>query len=127
MALTGPTNSPDDLKPRGVKAPIGLLPYRGLQGIAAALEYGANKYRAWNWQEHYPDETDEMIRQVYGGAALRHLMQWTDPSEDDYDDESGLHHLFHAGACVVIAIWRLGLKYTAPKKPGEVTWISSKP
>lgn len=117
MTLTGKTKSPDDLKLRGIKAPIALLPYTGLGLIAAALEYGAMKYRAWNWQESYPDETLETIRQVYGGAALRHLYQWTDPSQDDNDDESGLHHLAHAGACIVIAIWRLGLKYRAPRKP----------
>ena len=117
MAMQGETRSPDDLKPRGVKAPIALLPYVGLGVIAAALEYGAMKYRAWNWQEHYPDETEETIRQVYGGACLRHIYQWTDPSQDDYDDESGLHHLAHAGACIMIAIWRLGLTYYAPKEP----------
>jgi len=105
-----------DLKPRGGKPPLGLLPFRGLAGISAALEYGASKYLPWNWQDKYEDETDESIRQTYGGAALRHLYQWIDPSEEDLDDESGIHHLFHAGACIVIAIWRLGLNYSRPKE-----------
>jgi hypothetical protein len=106
-----------DLKPQGIKAPLGLLPLRGLAGIAAAMEFGSKKYLPFNWQDTYPDESEYAIRQTYGGAALRHILAWTDPSEDDIDPESGVHHLFHAGACVLIAIWRLGLGYAKPNDP----------
>lgn len=98
-----------DLKPVGVKAPMNLLPARPLRAIAAAMEHGAVKYAPWNWQE----DTDQATIDELYAAAMRHLTKASDPSEDDFDDESRLHHLTHLGACVLILLFKLGIDYQA--------------
>jgi len=96
-----------DLKPIGVKAPMNLLPARPLRAIAAAMEHGAHKYAPWNWQDNTEQAT---IDELYA-ALLRHTFKASDPSEDDLDDESRLHHLCHAGACVLLLLFKLGIDY----------------
>ena len=100
-----------DLKPVGVKAPMNLLPAAPLRAIAAAMEHGAVKYAKWNWQ----DDTDQATIDELLAALLRHTTAASDPSQSNYDDESGLHHLTHAGACVMILLFKLGIDY-APSR-----------
>jgi hypothetical protein len=101
-----------DLKPRGVKAPLNLLPLRPLQAIAAVIEHGAVKYAPWNWQD--PKQRQAAITELYA-ALLRHTFAASDPSEPDIDEESGLHHMAHAGACVLILLYKLGQDYQPSK------------
>ncbi|UCC74940.1 MAG: hypothetical protein JSV86_10440 [Gemmatimonadota bacterium] len=97
-----------NLKPRGVKAPLNLIPARPLRVIAAAMEDGANRYAPWNWIERRDDDRD-----VYGAALRRHVEKFTDPTEPDYADDSKIHHLAHAGACILILLHKLGIDYPA--------------
>ena len=100
-----------DLKPVGVKAPMNLLPAAPLRAIASAMEHGAAKYAPWNWQQN----TDQATINELLAALLRHTTAASDPSQSDYDDESGLHHLTHAGACIMILLFKLDIDY-APSK-----------
>lgn len=102
----------EDIKPLGVKAPLHLLPFKPLCAIAAAMQHGAIKYAPWNWQDnsHMADRTDELY-----GALMRHTLAASDPSQDSHDEESGLHHLAHAGACVLILLFKLGVGYVPSK------------
>lgn len=97
-----------DMKPTGVKAPMNLLPARPLRAIAAAMEHGALKYEAWNWQD--TSKNEERIQELYA-AAMRHLTAAIDPSEPSHDEESGVHHLCAAGACILILLHKLGIDY----------------
>jgi len=119
-----------DLKPRGIKPPLHLLPIGPLQAIAtcypngtleelpfralcaavSALHDGATKYQPWNWLERTPDD-----REVYASAALRHVVAYNDDNEDDYASDSQVHHLAHAFATVVILMEKLGTSYSRPE------------
>lgn len=113
-----------DLKPVGVKAPLSLLPRGPLCAISAAIEHGAVKYAPWNWQDE--NQPQAQIAEFHS-ALLRHTLASSDPSQGDYDEESGLHHLAHAGACVMIMLWKLGIDYKPSKfitnPPAEETPI----
>lgn len=97
-----------DLKPIGAKAPLQLLPLAPLRAISAAMEHGATKYEPWNWIDN--SQPQARIDELYG-ALLRHTLAASDPSQDDYDEESGLHHIAHAGACVLILLHKMGIDY----------------
>ena len=99
---------PEDLKPIGVKPPLALLPKVPLEAISAAIEHGAVKYAPWNWQD--PSQPQARIEELHN-ALLRHTYASSDPSQDDWDEESGLHHLVHAGACILILLYKLGIGY----------------
>lgn len=75
------------------KARTDLLPFDALTGVAAVMRYGAAKYEDRNWEKGFS----------YGrllGATLRHLFAWA--SREDNDPESGLSHLAHASASVLM-------------------------
>jgi hypothetical protein len=106
-----------DLKPKGVKAPLHLLPAAPLRAISAALEHGNLKYAPWNWQsvENMDAEVHELL-----SALLRHTLACGDPSEDDHDEDSGLHHMAHAGACVLLILSKLGIDYVPSRQKKTV-------
>ena len=72
------------------KLPLELLDTRAIEGLAAVLKFGAQKYAAHNWRGGI----------AWGrllGALLRHTFailrgEFTDP-------ESGLPHIDHVGCC----------------------------
>lgn len=135
-----------DLKPRGIKPPLDLLPVGPLMAIAAcyaesthlgspsldalpyqplcaavsALHDGATKYERWNWLERTPDD-----REVYCAAAMRHVVAYNDDNEDDYADDSKVHHLCHAFATVVILMEKLEIEWTLPTESFEAELDSS--
>lgn len=85
----------------GVKADYGkpqyrLIPPRGLAPIVAVLTYGAHKYAPDNWK-NVPQ-----ARERYADALLRHVFAWLEGEK--LDPESGLHHLAHAGCCVLFLL-----------------------
>ena len=74
----------------------------GIEGVPAAplfmvgevMRFGAAKYGLTNWRH------DPISASVYYNAAMRHLFSWWDG--DNLDTETGLPHLAHAVACLMI-------------------------
>lgn len=74
-----------------------LLPWRQVERIVDVLTFGAKKYEPNNWQK-VPD-----WRNRYFAAAMRHLTAWFEGERQD--PESGMHHLAHAGCCILFMLW----------------------
>lgn len=76
----------------------------GIEGVPAAplfmvgevMRFGAAKYGLTNWRH------DPISASVYYNAAMRHLFSWWDG--DNLDTETGLPHLAHAAACLMIIL-----------------------
>lgn len=83
------------VKHDGDKNRLELIPVSGIEGIGRAMSFGAKKYAAHNWASGFAWSR-------LCGSALRHLLAWM--SGQDKDPESGLSHLDHLGACVVMLI-----------------------
>lgn len=77
------------------KNPVHLLPPDALWEISKVLGFGAQKYSEWNW---YKGITFSRLF----AAAMRHLWQWW--RRKDYDAESHIRHLAHAGCCVLFLL-----------------------
>ena len=73
------------------------LPLPAAIEVNRALEDGCKKYGAANWRQSGVAAT------VYVDATLRHLMQWYDGGQKNAND-SGVHNLGHAMACLAILI-----------------------
>ncbi len=80
------------------KPRVDLLDPQALEGLAAVLTFGAQKYAAHNWRGGMP----------YGrliAAALRHLFAIM--RGEDLDPESGLPHVDHLGCCWMFLSWNM--------------------
>lgn len=88
----------DDGKPR-----VDLIPPHALLSIGDVFAYGATKYGDFNWRAGMP------WLKLYA-STLRHLLEWA--AGRDTDKESGLPHLAHAVANILMlmdyALSRLG-------------------
>lgn len=89
------SDKPDFVKKDGDKLGVHLLPVRALEEITKVLDFGAKKYAPNNWRR-----VDRRSR--YYSAALRHLFAYW--RGEDFDPESGLRHLAHAGCCVMFLL-----------------------
>lgn len=92
----------------------GLAPV--LKGVAAILTFGAKKYSRDSWQD-VPNG-----KQRYHDAMERHLNAYN--SGENFDKESGLHHMLHMICCAMFVMWFEMQKYpnadyTKFNKPGE--------
>lgn len=74
------------------KTPYDLLDVYFLEGIAEVLKFGANKYEEHNWRKGIK------YSRVFS-ALMRHL--WNFWRGERVDPETGLHHLYHAGCCLM--------------------------
>ena len=74
-----------------------LLPRGTVKLIIEVLEVGAKKYDVDNWQK-VPD-----ARLRYYDALMRHVESWW--SGEKLDPEDGLHHLAHAGCCLLFLLY----------------------
>lgn len=74
----------------------GLIPPFALHEIAKVLTFGAQKYQRDNWK-HVPDASRR-----YFDALERHI--WAYKRGEEVDSESGLHHLAHAGCCLMFLL-----------------------
>lgn len=85
------------------KAPVDLVPTQGIEAAARAFAFGALKYSRYNWAKGMD------WHRLYG-ATLRHLYAWQ--SGEEADSESGLSHLDHALASLLMlqahSVCRLG-------------------
>lgn len=79
------------------KLRFSLLPLRALAAIVGVLEFGAKKYSVDNWK-HVENPGDR-----YYDAMLRHIFEWKSGTTNDND--SGQHHLAHAGCCLLFLLW----------------------
>jgi len=75
----------DDKKP-----PIHLVPAPVVSDVARVFAFGAQKYGENNWRK---DATTTEWCRTYS-SIQRHLLAWLDG--EDFDSESGLHHIDHA-------------------------------
>lgn len=75
------------------KLRMDLVPVPAIRAMARGFGYGADKYEAWNW-------TKGLSTGRLYGALLRHLTAWWDG--EDFDPESGLHHLDHVLCCAAM-------------------------
>jgi hypothetical protein len=78
------------------KPPLHLIPGTALAHEACAFRDGAAKYGPYNWREKNVSST------VYVSAAMRHLEAWLNGETAAQD--SGVHHLAHARACLAILL-----------------------
>lgn len=77
------------------KPALSLLPIEALEEVAKVLSYGATKYGKNNYKAGF--NRSRLI-----DAALRHL--YADSVKQDIDSESGLMHLAHAAASILMLI-----------------------
>ena len=77
------------------KTPLDLWSPDVLVEIAEVLSFGAKKYEAYNWAQGLS------YRRVFA-ALLRHL--WAFWRGQNLDDETGRHHLAHAGCCLMFLL-----------------------
>lgn len=82
------------------KTPYEALPLPELAGVAKVFAYGNAKYGDKNWRLPLPN-TDDTISKYYA-ACLRHLAACWDEA-GTRDAESGLLHIDHAIASLLIA------------------------
>lgn len=78
------------------KPPLSLIPGAARVQLAEAFRDGAVKYGPANWR------VDPVTASTYLNAAERHLISWQDGEEVASD--SGVHHLAHAAACLLILL-----------------------
>lgn len=103
--MTAPTTSafpqgyPDD-NPKTVlgtaKPSIAPIPPAAIIHLGRAMSDGRRKYGLMNWREK------RVSSSVYYDAAMRHLMSWWDGEQ--VAEDSGVHHLAHAMACMAILL-----------------------
>lgn len=78
------------------KIPLHLFPMTAVLYGTVALLDGALKYGRTNWR------AAGVRASIYYDACLRHLSRWFEG--EDLDPDSGIPHLAHALACIVIII-----------------------
>lgn len=78
-----------------LKPQLQLLPPVFNEQVAGALSLGATKYGPWNWRDH------QVEIMTYLGAMRRHIDRVLEG--EDFDPESGAHHLGHVAAgCAIV-------------------------
>lgn len=77
------------------KLPWHLLPPELMESVAAVLKYGAQKYEPRNWEKG-------MAWSRLFSAMMRHSWAWWRGEAND--PETGMSHLWHAGACLSFLI-----------------------
>lgn len=78
------------------KVPLWLVPPTSIVHQAMAMADGARKYGPYNWREK------KVLTSIYISAALRHICKYLDGVQ--LDEESGVHELGHALACLGIIL-----------------------
>ena len=109
ICLRGHAGPPADVQPPAQptgnrkitegKVPLNLVPLDALASVAWVFRHGEVKYGPENWRKPLPQGNDV---EHYVGAALRHLAA-SQHDRKAQDKESGLSHLDHAIASLIIA------------------------
>jgi len=94
------------------KLPYDLINPSALQGLAEALQFGAQKHGANDWEDVPRPQKDHFA------AVMRHLWAWW--GGECHDPESGLSHLSHAHARIMmLAAQERAGRTTENKQGGE--------
>lgn len=84
------------------KIPLNLVPPRAYEAIAKVREFGVKKYKdPWGWKK-------ACTKEQFTEAAKRHLNKIM--KGENFDDESGLPHLYHALCSLAMAVELYDLK-----------------
>jgi len=89
------TTNPKDLL-GAKKVGLSSVPAIAIAHEACAMMDGAIKYGAYNWR------TNAVVARIYADAAKRHIDLWLEGQE--VAEDSGVHHLGHARACLGILL-----------------------
>lgn len=89
------TTNPKDLL-GNKKVSITKFPMTALIHGAHAMMNGADKYGPYNWR------AKDVIASIYIDAAIRHITAWFE--REQVAEDSGVHHLGHALACLAILL-----------------------
>lgn len=73
-----------------------LFPWEAGEAVIKIMMFGARKYARGNWKHVEPGTR-------YLSAAIRHISSWL--NGEAVDSETGYSHLWHAGCCLMFAIW----------------------
>ena len=113
MQGTAKTDAPNPKDLIGVKKPptLSVIPSTALLAQGQAMQNGAEKYGAFNWRQH------RVLASIYVDAAMRHLVAWYDG--ESHAEDSGVHHLGHAMACMGILIDAEELDMLHDDRPGS--------
>ena len=87
------TTSTTGIKYDSGKNRLELVPVTGIEAAGRAFTFGAKKYADHNWAKGM--DWDRLI-----GSAMRHITAWS--KGQDKDPESGLSHLDHSLACLMM-------------------------
>lgn len=82
------------------KSRVDLFPPNVIKSVGEVLKHGAKKYDDRNWEKGI------RFGRVYA-ALLRHLGAWWEAfleTGEDFDLDSALHHLYHAGCNMAFLI-----------------------
>lgn len=93
--LQDPGINPKDII-GATKPDLSLVPPAGSIHVATAMQNGADKYGAYNWRDK------KVQAMTYLAAAKRHIDSYLDGEE--VAEDSGVHHLAHAAACMFIVL-----------------------
>jgi len=75
-----------------------LMPFEAVEEINKVLEFGANKYAAWNFTKNGGMNHSRVLN-----SLLRHIFSYM--RGEDLDPESGLSHLAHAGCNILFLLY----------------------
>ena len=78
------------------KVPLGQVCPVAMAHESCAMLDGDLKYGFRNWREK------NVVAKIYIDAALRHIQSWA--KKEEVADDSGVHHLGHARACLGILL-----------------------
>lgn len=79
------------------KVPLELVPASLKFAVGEVLAKGAKKYARRNWERGMSWET-------IMGCLERHYEKWKSPHHSDYDEETGLNHMWHVACNVAMLI-----------------------
>ncbi|MFL9582382.1 dATP/dGTP diphosphohydrolase domain-containing protein [Stenotrophomonas sp. AB1(2024)] len=91
------------------KVPLHLVPPSAKHYLALALADGARKYGPYNWRD------SKISVSVYVAAMHRHIDAFWDG--EDFAEDSGVHHLAHAMACLALLLDANGVGMLQDDRP----------
>lgn len=72
-----------------------LIPIEAMDEVLKVFQFGAEKYERWNYRKGF--KQSRLI-----AAAFRHITAHM--RGQDFDEESGMRHLAHAGCCILMLL-----------------------